>query len=210
MVIKDYGMKSYNDVLQQQMSLCQQRIEGEIPDTVILTEHFDVITLGANENKNLLKVGREELIEKGIEVVETRRGGGVTAHNPGQIVIYPIVDIKLLGLDIGKYIRKLEQVGIELLEQFDVECGRLKGEPGLWIGNKKIGSIGVKVKRWVTCHGMAINICNDLSIFDDIVPCGIKDVTITSVFEETGKKYSMDKVKDMLKEILEERFKADG
>jgi lipoic acid synthetase len=167
-----------------------------------------VITLGTRQSANKLLIGRDKLTAKGIDVVEIRRGGGATAHNTGQIVFYPILNLQELHLDINEYIRTLEQIGIELLEQLGVKGERRKGFPGLWVDDKKIASIGVRVSRQITHHGMAINIQNDLGIFDSIVPCGLENVKITSAFNETGKEYSMQDVKNNLSQLLKHHLKS--
>jgi lipoic acid synthetase len=200
--IIDCGLADYRDVLQQQHLLCKERQQGKIPDTILITEHLPVITLGARQNANKLRTNYESLKEQGIDVVDVRRGGGTTAHNPGQLVFYPILYLPDLGLDISDYIRKLEDIGIKLLEQLGVTTKRRKGFPGLWVKNRKIASIGVRVSKFVTYHGMAINIQNDLSIFDYIIPCGLDEVEITSVLNETGIRYSMNEVKKRLSQIL--------
>jgi lipoate-protein ligase B len=138
--------------------------------------------------------------------VEVRRGGGTTAHNPGQLVFYPILNLLTTGHGINEYIRELEAIGAELLEQLGVQSTRRKGAPGLWVGKKKIASIGVRVSKFITFHGMAINIQNDLSIFDYIVPCGLDNVEMTSVLNETGEEHPMNQIKQMLSEIIKEHF----
>ncbi|MFA5422810.1 MAG: lipoyl(octanoyl) transferase LipB [Phycisphaerae bacterium] len=200
--IIDCGIEDYSQILNKQLDLCSKRQLAQIGNTVLLVEHKPVITLGVRQRANKLVLDKQELAEKGIDVVEVRRGGGVTAHNPGQVIFYPIVNLKELGIGISDYVRTLEQVGIELLRFFDVSAGRRKGYPGLWIGEKKIASIGVRVSKSVTYHGMAININNDLSIFDYIVPCGLENVKMTSVFAETGKQIPMHQIKQQLKKIL--------
>jgi lipoic acid synthetase len=149
------------------------------------------------------------LAERGIDVVEIRRGGGATAHNPGQIVFYPILNLQDLRLGVNEYIRTLERIGIELLEKFGVISERRKGFPGLWVNENKIASIGVRVSRQITHHGMAINIQNDLSIFDYIIPCGLENVKMTSVLQETGQKHSMQDVKSHLSQLLVRHFKPE-
>jgi lipoate-protein ligase B len=201
LVIRDCGLVRYGEALDLQQDLCQQRQEEKICNTVLLVEHEPVITLGARKSENKLLVGGQELKNKGIEVVKVGRGGGTTAHNPGQLVVYPIVKLRSLGLGVNEYVRELELIGIELLEQFRVKCGRRKGFPGLWAGERKIGSIGVQVKKWVTLHGMAININNDLCIFENIVPCGIEKVVMTSLMKETGKEVFMEDVKEKVSEL---------
>ncbi len=206
--IRDCGLADYREILHVQQQLCDQRREGKIPDTVLLVEHPAVITLGARQSRNKLLVGPEYLQEKGIDVVSIRRGGGATAHNPGQLVFYPILNIEQLKLGISQYIRKLEAIGAALLGQLDVNSLARKGLPGLWVGERKIASIGVRVSRMTTYHGMAINIQNDLSIFDLIVPCGLENVKMTSVLVETGKRHAMDEVKENLAQLLMKYFCA--
>ena len=211
--ICDCGLADYRSVLQQQLQLWEQRRQNKIPDTILIVEHPPVITLGARLNANKLLVVPEQLLQKGIDIVNIRRGGGATAHNPGQLVFYPILNLQHLGLGINEYIRELETIGIELLKQLCVCSTRRKGYPGLWIGNnsqskivnrqfKKVASIGVRVSKGVTYHGMAINIQNDLSIFDLIVPCGLDGIEMTSVLKETGNEQSMADVKNKLKILL--------
>jgi len=204
--ICDCGVADYRQVLQEQYELHKKRREGKIPDTVLIAEHPPVITLGARESTNKLLADCNTLAHIGIDVIDIRRGGGTTAHNPGQLVIYPILHLRELGLGISEYIRELEATGKELLEELGVQAERRKGLPGLWVGEKKIASIGVRVSKSVTYHGMAINIQNDLSIFDFIVPCGLDDVEMTSAFKETGRHYSMNQIKERLKQLLIKHF----
>ncbi len=204
--MRDCGLEDFRRTLEMQHQLVEQRRQNQIGDTVLIVEHKPVITLGARQSANKLLVDRDNLANRGIDIVEIRRGGGTTAHNPGQIVFYPILNLQELRLGINEYIRKLEQIGIELLTQLGVECSRRKGFPGLWVDDKKIASIGVRVTRQITYHGMAINICNDLSIFETIVPCGLENIEMTSVLNETGKENSMQEVKKQLSRILEKHF----
>jgi lipoate-protein ligase B len=204
--ISDCGLAKYGEILEKQHRLHEARLLGKIPDTILIVEHYPVITLGARQSANKLLVGKEELAKNNIDVVETRRGGGTTAHNPGQIVFYPILNLQQFGLGINEYIRELEAIGIELLEYLDIQAQRKKGFPGLWVADRKIASIGVRVSKQITYHGIAINIRNDLHIFDLLVPCGLAGVEMTSVFKETGRKHPMDKVKEKLSQLLTEHF----
>jgi len=204
--IRDCELADYREILQLQHQLHEKRQQGKIPNTVLIVEHPAVITLGARESSNKLMVSREDLAQKQIEVIEIRRGGGTTAHNPGQLVFYPILHLQQLGLGIREYIGELEAIGAELLKQLDVHSTRRKDAPGLWIGERKIASIGVRVSRYITYHGMAINIQNDLSIFDFIVPCGLDNVEMTSVLKETGKHHSMNQIRENLAELLRKAF----
>jgi len=204
--IRDCGLGEYRQILQLQHELTEKRRRDEMPNTVLIVEHPPVITLGARQSFNKLLISREELKKKHIDVVEIRRGGGTTAHNPGQVVLYPIMHLQNLRLGISEYVRQLEAIGAELLEGLGVDCTRRKGLPGLWVGDRKIASVGVRVSKFVTHHGMAINIQNDLRIFDFIKPCGLKNVEMTSVLKETGKRHSMNHIKEELSRLLMRYF----
>ncbi|MHC4752168.1 MAG: lipoyl(octanoyl) transferase LipB [Planctomycetota bacterium] len=204
--IRDCGLAEFRQILQLQHQLCEKKQQGKIPNIVLIVEHPAVITLGARQSSNKLLVSRKELTQYNIDVVDIRRGGGTTAHNPGQLVFYPILHLQQFGLGISEYIRELEAIGLKLLKQLDIRSTRRKGFPGLWIGTKKIASIGVRVSKFTTYHGMAINIQNDLSIFDFIAPCGLDNVKMTSVLKETGKHHSMNQVKEQLSQLLRRHF----
>jgi lipoate-protein ligase B len=204
--IIDCGLADYKKILELQYRLRDERRRNEIPNTVLILEHLPVITLGARQSANKLLAGKEDLAQKHIDVVDIRRGGGTTAHSPGQLVFYPILNLQQLNLGISEYIRELESIGAELLERLNIHAERQKGFPGLWVGAKKIASIGVRVSRFITYHGMAINIQNDLSIFDFITPCGLDDVEMTSVLKETGKRHSMNQIKERLSQLLIRHF----
>jgi lipoate-protein ligase B len=204
--IIDCGLADYRQVLQLQHQLRDKRHLSEIQNTILIVEHPPVITLGARQSANKLLVNKRELAQKNIDVVDIRRGGGTTAHNPGQLVFYPILNLQEFDLGISEYIRELESIGTELLEQLGVHNKRRKGFPGLWVGAKKIASIGVRISKFTTYHGMAININNDLSIFDFLVPCGLDGVKMTSVQEQTGKQCSMSHVKERLSDLLIKHF----
>lgn len=204
--IIDCGLSDYREILQLQHQLQEKRRLDEIQNTVLIVEHLPVITLGARQSANKLLANREDLAQKHIDIVDIRRGGGTTAHNPGQLIFYPILNLRELNLGISEYIRKLESIGAELLEQSGVHTERSKGMPGLWVGAKKIASIGVRVSKFVSYHGMAINIKNDLSIFEFIIPCGLDGVEMTSVLKQTGKNCSMRQAKERLSQLLIRHF----
>ncbi len=207
--IRDCGVMAYGKALHLQRELVRQRIDGRISDTILLIEHKPVITLGIRKTENILLCTKNDLKEKGIELHSVKRGGGTTAHNPGQIVIYPILNIKTIGLGVSDYVRRLEAIGIELLGELGIKSERKKGLPGLWVGEKKIASIGVKIRKYVSFHGMAININNDLGIFENIVPCGLDGVVITNVLKETGNEIAMDEIKAKLTELCKAHFIKD-
>jgi lipoic acid synthetase len=204
--IYDCGLVDYRQILQQQHELHDKRRRGEILNTILITEHTPTVTLGARQSANKLQVSRESLNQQHIDVVDIRRGGGTTAHNPGQLVVYPILHLQELDLGISEYIRELETIGAELLEELGVKSQRRKDFRGLWIDNRKIASIGVRAPKLVTYHGLAINIQNDLSIFDFITPCGLDGVKMTSVLKETGKHHSMTQIKKQLSQLLIKHF----
>lgn len=204
--VRDCGLLDYREALDLQRRLRRQRAERLIPNTALILEHPAVITLGARQSANKLLIGADELARRGIDLVAIRRGGGATAHNPGQLVFYPIVHLQELRLGVSEYVRTLEAVGIELLEGLGVAGERRRGYPGLWVGPRKIASVGVRVSRFVTHHGMAINIRNDLSIFEMMVPCGLDGVEMTSVQKETGRTFDMGPVKRRLTRLLKHHF----
>jgi lipoate-protein ligase B len=203
----DCGIKDYNSVLRMQEQAVAALQNGGEEEKIFIVEHTPVITLGVRTEKNRL-LAENEIIEKaGIEIVQIRRGGGTTAHNLGQIVIYPIINLKNHDIGVSDYVHLLEKIGIEFLETLGVKSQTLKGFPGLWVGKKKIASIGVQVKKWITFHGIAININNDLSIFNYIVPCGLDNVCMTSAEKEVNKKINLEDAKKILTRILLKYFK---
>lgn len=200
--IIDCGLADYRQVLRRQTGIHAERVAGQVPDTVLICEHPAVVTLGARKAANRLVAGLDELARRGIDVVEVTRGGGVTAHNPGQLVVYPILDLRRRGLSAGQYVRTLEGIGIELLGSLGVQAQRRTGLPGLWVAERKIASVGVRISKGVTFHGTAINIVNDLGLFDLFVPCGLDGVRMTSVLQETGRSCPMTLARERLTELL--------
>jgi lipoate-protein ligase B len=204
--IIDCGLKDYQSILTLQENTLQDLLSGTGKDTIFIVEHQPVITLGARDSANKLAKNPDIIKQNGVEIFQTRRGGGTTAHNPGQLVIYPIIELKKHSLGVSDFVHLLEKTGIEFLAELGLNCHTKKGYPGLWIQQRKIASIGVQVKKWITCHGIAININNDLSIFDLIVPCGLENVKMTSVEKELGRKINIDTAKNTLKKILLRHF----
>ncbi len=177
----------YHEVLELQRTLADMRINGELAqDTLVLVEHPPVITLGRGSRNEHVVTGATTLAEMGIDVVEVERGGDVTFHGPGQLVGYPILDLTNHKPDLHWFLRGLEQVLINALGEFGIVAGRNRGYTGVWVDDRKIASIGLHVKKWVTWHGFALNVTTDLDYFDLIVPCGIKGVTMTSMRRELG------------------------
>ena len=201
-LIQDLGFKKYKSVLSLQKKLQKQRIAGNIKDTLILVEHEPVYTLGKNANKHHLLQSRD----KSVEVHNIERGGDVTFHGPGQLVGYPILDLRNYKKSVSWYMRTLEELTIRVLKEFDIKGSRIKGLTGVWVGNKKIAAQGVRISRWVTMHGFSINVCPQLSYYDGIIPCGIFDYDVTSMEECLNKKLSIKKIKNSVSEIFLELF----
>ncbi|MBI4243380.1 MAG: lipoyl(octanoyl) transferase LipB [Planctomycetes bacterium] len=147
----------------------------------LLLEHPHVITLGRNAKQNNLLVTKELLQRKGIELIETDRGGDITYHGPGQIVGYPILELKRVGLDVKSYVYFLEEIMIQTCKEFGIKAHRISNLTGTWVGEKKIGSIGVRIQRWITLHGFAFNVNTNLDLFKLIIPCGIQNKEMTSL-----------------------------
>ncbi len=184
------GTVAYPDALALQKDLVRGRIRGEIPDTLLLVEHPHVITLGKTARREHLRATRP-----GVGVIETDRGGDVTYHGPGQVVGYPILDLQGLRCDVKWYLDRLEEVMIRAVAAFGVCAGRAPGMTGAWVGGAKIGAIGVRVEKWVTSHGFALNAATDLSYFDLIVPCGLEGRPVTSIEKETGRAVDLGEVR---------------
>ncbi len=183
--IEDLGLRPYAEVLELQRDLRRRRIEGELAeDVLLLVEHPPVITLGRGTRPSSLPIAPAELERRGIEVYEVERGGDVTYHGPGQLVGYPILDLREHRPDLHWYLRSLEDVLIRALGHLGIEADRNPGLTGVWTAGRKIASIGIHVKQWVTLHGFALNVTADLDPFDLIVPCGIRQVVMTSVASE--------------------------
>jgi lipoate-protein ligase B len=183
----DLGRRRYGDVLALQRALAAQRLAGERDDDLLLlVEQEPVVTLGRTTAATSLPLSSEELARRGIEVFNVERGGDVTWHGPGQLVGYPIVDLRAHREDLHWYLRTLEDVLIDSLEVLGIPADRHPGRTGVWTAGRKIASIGVHVKRWVTYHGFALNVTNALEGFELIVPCGLQGVVMTSVQVERG------------------------
>ncbi len=177
-VVRDLGRVDYAQALEIQSELAAQRKLGEIPDQLLLVEHPHVVTMGRNGHDENVLASPELLSRAGIQFHRTDRGGDVTYHGPGQIVGYPIFDLREWKRDVVAYVRGLEQTLIETLAEFDVEADRINGCTGVWTKEGKVAAIGVHISRWVTSHGFALNLDTDLSFFRYIVPCGLtKPVT---------------------------------
>ncbi len=178
----------YAQALELQRAIARARISGAIPeDILLLVEHPPVVTLGRTAKAAHLTAPAELLAARGVERFEVERGGDVTFHGPGQLVGYPIIDLKRHKRDLHWYLRQVEEALIRILAAYDVPGERNTGYTGVWTRGRKIASIGVHARDWVTWHGFALNVTTDLSYFDLIVPCGIQDVVMTSIARETSR-----------------------
>ena len=194
--VRRLGTIDYQAALDLQAQLVERRKQGLIPDQLLLLEHPPVITLGVRTRNDRSHVLESEaaLAAKGVGLFETGRGGDVTYHGPGQLVGYPIVDLKPDRCDVHRYVRDLEEVLIRAVDAFGVRAGRIEGLTGIWVGDQKLAAIGVRISRWVTSHGFALNVNTDLSHFGLIVPCGITDKGVTSLERLLGHALPMDEV----------------
>jgi len=185
--VRRLGVVSYGDGLALQKELVEERRAGRIPDLLLLLQHPPVITLGVRRaSRSHIVASDARLADLGIEVHDTGRGGDVTYHGPGQIVGYPIMDLRPDRCDVHRYVRDIEEVMIRVCADYGVTAGRIPGLTGAWVGTDKIGAIGVRISRWITSHGFAFNVNTDLGHFQLIVPCGISDRGVTSLAQIVG------------------------
>jgi lipoyl(octanoyl) transferase len=193
LVVRPLGVMPYDDAWHLQRDVAHQRIRGELPhDVLLLVQHPPVVTLGRSTKPGHLLATAEGLEALGIQLRDVERGGDVTVHEPGQLVIYPIIDLKQHTRDLHWYLRQVEEALIIALREFGLETGRVAGLTGVWIDEtglpRKLASIGVHAKDWVTWHGAALNVENDLATFGYTVPCGIDGVTMTTVAAECARR----------------------
>jgi len=185
LLVTDYGLRPYAEMLEIQRAAARARISGEIDqDLLLLVEHPPVITLGRSSKNAHLLADPDQLRARGVEVFEVERGGDVTFHGPGQLVGYPIIDLKRHTQDLHWYLRQVEETLIRALASFGIAGERVAKYTGVWTGGRKVASIGVHARDWVTWHGFALNVTTELSWFDLIVPCGIPEVRMSSIERE--------------------------
>jgi len=198
--VRHLGVVPYEDALALQRRLVDDRQAGRAGDVLLLLEHPHVITQGvrARGSRAHIVASDAALAARGVRVVETGRGGDVTYHGPGQIVGYPILDLRPERCDVHRYVRDLEEVMIRAAARFGVAAGRVPGLTGVWVGGAKLGAIGVRISRWITSHGFAFNVAPDLEFFGLIVPCGIADRTVTSLARLLGQPPPPGQVEDAL------------
>ena len=190
----------YGDALSLQRALVEDRRAGRTGDVLLLVEHPHVLTLGVRGDggRSHILVTDDALAARGIDVFETGRGGDITYHGPGQIVGYPIMDLKPDRQDVHRYVRDLEEVLIRTSADYGVPAGRVAGLTGVWVGREKLAAIGVRIARWITSHGFAFNVTTDLDYFSLIVPCGIADRGVTSLDRLVGRAVDRREVEDRI------------
>lgn len=234
-IYKDLGIIDYKKAWDYQEQLLQENVQikisnrvltaddgispnEELEDTthyLLLCEHPPVYTIGKSGDKHNILISEEKMHEGGMQFFQTNRGGDITFHGLQQIVGYPILDLEKIYTDIGKYLRALEEIIILTLSDYDIKGERSKGETGVWIEpgiigkERKICAMGVRCSRWITMHGFALNVNNDLDYFNNIIPCGIANKQVTSIKKELGKDVNFEEVKQKIKHYFEQVFNAE-
>ena len=194
----DLRRQTYQDAYEVQMDMVQEIIQGNRSHTLLLVEHDPVLTLGANFHAENLLFPVDWYKQQNIDVVKTDRGGDVTYHGPGQLVAYPLFDLNHLGKDLHKWMRNLEETVIHALSERGLEGERLPVNSGVWVNDRKICAIGIKIRKWVSMHGIALNCNIDLGPFDTIVPCGIRSHGVTSLSQEMEQNVTVESMKPHL------------
>ena len=205
--VKDLGLVDYAEAYALQKQCVNDLLKGGL-QTLLLCEHPPVLTLGRLTDENNLLIAKEDLAKQGVTIHPIDRGGDITLHAPGQLVIYPILNLANFGKDLRRYLHGLEQVAIDLLGSFDIVASRFSGQTGVWVGEEKIASIGIGVRKWVSFHGLAVNVNTDLTLFSMIQPCGLK-VKMTSVAEIKKSAIDMAEAKKKMTECFCKIFQLD-
>jgi len=208
MNVIDWGRSAYLPCVEVQRALVEEVAAGSKPNTLLFVEHEPVLTLGASFHPENLLLPVTEYEARGIDVIRTDRGGDVTYHGPGQLVIYPIFNLAEIGKDLHKWLRDLEETMIVTLDAFGLEGRRFPPHTGAWVGDLKIAAIGIKVRRWVSMHGIALNCDNDLAPFETIVPCGIEGYGVTSLTRSLGRPVTVHEAKPVVVDAFREVFRA--
>ena len=204
--VLDLGLTPFAETLARQEELVRLRLLGAVPDTLILVEHPPVVTLGRAKQREHLLLDPEELRRRGVEFFEITRGGDVTYHAPGQLVGYPIFDLRQHGRDVLLFCRGMEAALIAALADFGISASTIPGKAGVWLGDRKVASLGISVRRWVTLHGFALNVSTDLSGFEIIRPCGEDPGVMTSMAAILGGPVSMPEVRRCVARRFAETF----
>ena len=205
--VRDLGLIPYEEALALQSELVERRRTGDIPDQLLLLQHPHVITLGTASSPSHVLADESRRRDLGIDLFDVGRGGDATYHGPGQLVAYPIVDLKPDRKDVHGYLRDLETVLVQTLDRVGIRGEPIPDLTGVWVDGRKIAAIGVRVSSgWITSHGFALNVSSDLSYFDTIVPCGIQDVSVTSVTQELGRPVEVPDIVGIVSGAFSETF----
>tara|TARA_Y100001947_G_scaffold154519_1_gene158900 strand:+ start:1538 stop:2194 length:657 start_codon:yes stop_codon:yes gene_type:complete len=205
--VQDLGLVPYAEAMALQSDLVGRRRAGDIPDQLLLLQHPHVITLGTASSRAHIVADQSRLQELGIDLVDVGRGGDVTYHGPGQLVGYPILDLEPDRKDVHRYLRDLESVLVHTLGEMGIQGEPVPDLTGVWVDGRKIAAIGVRISSgWITSHGFALNVSNDLSFFETIVPCGIQDVSVTSVSQELGRPVGVPDILGIVSRAFSEVF----
>jgi lipoyl(octanoyl) transferase len=206
--VRRLGLIAYAEALEVQRSLVEDRRAGRVGDLLLFVEHPHVLTLGArgDSGRSHILATADALAERGVAVHEAGRGGDITYHGPGQIVGYPIIDLRPDRCDVHRYVRDLEEVLIRAVAEYGVEAGRVEGLTGVWVGREKLAAIGVRISRWITSHGFALNVSTNLDYFNLIVPCGIPDRGVTSLARLLDRPVELGEVEDCLASHFRKTF----
>lgn len=207
MDVQDWGTIDFTEAWHRQRELVDAVSFHGHANTLVLCEHPSVITLGRTTEKDGVVMTAEELAARNVHVIPIDRGGEATVHSPGQLVAYPIFHLERLKPDLHWFLRTVEQCVIDMLATYGIEGGRVEGRTGVWVGSDaKICAIGIHCRRWVVYHGLALNVRNDLSLFDAIIPCGIRDAGVTSMAEVLGHAPEMSEVRTRLRDAFVRNF----
>lgn len=201
----DLGKADYKEVWDLQKRIHSYKQHNNFDDVIITVEHEPVYTLGKTGNRDHILIDDEEMKLRGISYYEIDRGGDITYHGPGQLVVYPIFDLNNHYKDTHRFLRDLEEVVIQTLKEYKIDSHRIEEYTGVWVGEEKICAIGIKVSRWITMHGLALNVNNDLTYFDKIIPCGIFEKGVTSMKVVSGSEINLDElISNMLEEFTKQ------
>ncbi|NDV22699.1 lipoyl(octanoyl) transferase LipB [Desulfovibrio sp. JC022] len=206
----DLGLISHKEAEQVQLERLKQVMEGNACEALYLLEHPPVVTLGRQGGLENLLISEEALNAMGAEVIQTTRGGNITCHYPGQMVVYPVMRIEKRRGGIKKFFHDMEETAIRTAARFGVEAARSEGRPGVWVGPGKLCSIGIGVKKWITYHGLSFNVSSDMKLFDAITLCGLHGAHPTSLSREAGKEISTEEVKNVFREEFGKIFTDTG
>ena len=207
-IVYQLGLVNFYDACRMQHRLQHKRLNGKISDVLLILEHPPTFSIGKSGSFDNLLISKDRLNQEGIALFSTQRGGDVTYHGPGQIVVYPIISLEPRGKDIHRYVYELEEVVIRTLKDFCINAVRDENHPGAWVRKEEIAAIGLRIQKWITMHGFALNVCPDLKHFSFINPCGFSDRKATSMSKLLGHKVSMKDVVSRLIAYFSDVFNA--